>query len=73
MPSNAKLSKPAAYGAVQAAAMKAWDGDGDFLEILKAEPAIAERLNAARLAACFDLAAHTRHVDTIFKRVFGAE
>ena len=70
---QAGMGREDAYGAVQAAAMKAWDGDGDFLEILKAEPVIAERLNAARLAACFDLAAHTRHVDTIFKRVFGAE
>ena len=36
-----------------------------------ADPEVAERLGAAGLEACFDLAAHTKHVDTIFARVFG--
>jgi adenylosuccinate lyase len=70
---QAGMGREDAYAAVQAAAMKAWAGDGDFLGLLEADPAIAEHLNAADLAACFDPTIHTRHVDTIFKRVFGEE
>ena len=68
---QAGMSREDAYAAVQAAAMKAWAGDGGFLGHLEADPEVAERLGAAGLEACFDLAAHTKHVDTIFARVFG--
>ena len=51
--------------------MKVWAGDGGFLGHLEADSKVAERLDAAELEACFDLAAHTKHVDTIFARVFG--
>jgi len=68
---QAGMSREDAYAAVQAAAMKVWAGEGGFLGHLEADPAVAERLGAAGLEACFDLAAHTKHVDTIFARVFG--
>ncbi len=51
--------------------MKVWAGEGDFRGALKADPTVTERLGGAGLEACFDLAAHTKHVDTIFARVFG--
>ena len=44
---------------------------GRFPDPLKADPEVAGKLPAAELEACFDLAYHTRQVDTIFKRVFG--
>ncbi len=51
--------------------MKVWAGEGDFLSRLKADPEVTGRLSEAELGACFDLAFHTRHVATIFERVFG--
>jgi adenylosuccinate lyase len=68
---QAGMSREDAYTAVQAAAMKVWAGDGGFLGHLEADPEVVERLGGAGLEACFDLAAHTKHVDTIFARVFG--
>ncbi|MFQ5775374.1 MAG: adenylosuccinate lyase [Kiloniellaceae bacterium] len=64
------MSREEAYGAVQAAAMRVWTGEGDFLSHLKADAAITERLDEAALAACFDETYHLKHVDTIFARVF---
>src|SRR3546814_7871530 len=52
-------------------AMKVWGGEGDFLELLKADPEIAGKVPDDKLAACFDASYHTKHVDTIFTRVFG--
>jgi adenylosuccinate lyase len=65
------LAREDAYALVQASAMKAWRGEGDFLALLKADPQVAKSLSAEELDALFDLAYHLRHVDTIFARVFG--
>ncbi len=70
---QAGMSREAAYGAVQTSAMKAWADEGDFLALLKADPGIAKCLDAGALEACFDEAQHTRHVETIFERVFGSD
>ena len=68
---QAVLSREAAYAAVQRNAMPAWRGEGGFLDLLKADAEVAAHLDAARLEALFDEAHHARHVDTIFRRVFG--
>jgi adenylosuccinate lyase len=68
---QAGMSREDAYAAVQGAAMKVWAGEGDFRNLLQADGRVAEHLSAAELDACFDLAAHTKQVDTIFARVFG--
>jgi adenylosuccinate lyase len=65
------VSREDAYGLVQRNAMKVWAGAGDFLTLLKADPDVSRVLAPADLEALFDLAYHTRHVDTIFARVFG--
>ena len=65
------MSREAAYAAVQRNAMAAWRGDGGFLALLKADAEVRARLDEAGIEALFDMAAHTRHVDTIFARVFG--
>jgi len=70
---QAGMSREDAYAAVQGAAMKIWAGEGDFRELLGADATVAKHLSAADIDACFDLATHTKHVDTIFKRVFGDE
>jgi adenylosuccinate lyase len=65
------VGREEAYRLVQRNAMKAWRGAGDFLSLLKADPEVTRVLPESELAACFDLAYHLKHVDTIFARVFG--
>jgi adenylosuccinate lyase len=64
-------SREDAYALVQRNAMRAWRGEGDFLGLLKADKEVANALGAAELAGLFDLGYHLKHVDAIFKRVFG--
>jgi adenylosuccinate lyase len=68
---QAGRSREEAYALVQRNAMKTWEAGGEFLDALKADPEVASVLDAAALEALFDYAHHTRHVDTIFERVFG--
>ena len=63
------LSREEAYAAVQSNAMKAWAGEGIFLDLLKADPAI--ELKDAELEALFDLEYHFKQVEFVFQRVFG--
>jgi adenylosuccinate lyase len=65
------MSREASYAAVQRNAMKVWERGADFLSKLKADHEVSKVLTAAEIEANFDLAHHTRHVDTIFRRVFG--
>ena len=60
-----------AYRLVQRNAMPVWRGEGDFLTLLKKDPDVSKALTAKEIEACFDLGYHLKHVDTIFKRVFG--
>jgi adenylosuccinate lyase len=66
------VSRENAYSWVQRSAMRAFHGEGSFLEFLKADEDVSAALSPAELEALFDLRTHTRHVDTIFERVFGA-
>ncbi len=63
------FSREDAYALVQHNAMRTWGGEGPFLELLQADPALSALPDGA-LEACFDMAAHTRHVDLVFNRVF---
>lgn len=67
------VSREDSYRLVQRNAMKVWEEEADFLAALKADPEVSAALSAAEVEANFDLAHHTRHVDTIFARVFGPE
>jgi adenylosuccinate lyase len=66
------LAREDAYRLVQRNAMRVWAEGGDFLALLKADAEVSKALSAAELEPLFDLAYHTRHVDAIFARVFGA-
>jgi adenylosuccinate lyase len=66
---EAGLGRAEAYRLVQRNAMRAWDEERDFRALVAADPEIASRLDAAALAAVFDLEATVRHVDTVFERV----
>jgi adenylosuccinate lyase len=66
-------SREDAYAMVQRNAMKVWEKGADFRAELEADPEVRARLSAEEIGALFDLGHHTKHVDTIFARVFGAE
>ena len=68
---KAGMSREDAYKLVQKHAMQVWQGNGDFLTLLKADKAVRDKLKPAEIEVNFDLAHHFKHVDTIFKRVFG--
>jgi len=68
---QAGMSREDAYRTVQRNAMPVWHGQGDFLKLLKADKDVAKRLKPKALEALFDLGYHTKHVETIFRRVFG--
>ncbi len=70
---QAGVAREDAYRLVQRNAMKVWRGEGDFLTFLKADKDVRKHLSEAELKANFDLGHHFKHVDTIFKRVFGGK
>ena len=63
---EAGLPRDDAYTRVQQAAMRAWEEERSFRDIVAADPEIAARVD---LDAVFDLTAYTRHVDTVFDRL----
>ena len=68
---QAGMSREDAYATVQRHAMAVWQNGGSFELSLAADSEINRRLTPQALAQCFDLAYHTKHVATIFARVFG--
>jgi len=60
------LSRDVAYRLVQRHAMRAWEEELDFRELVRADPEVTARVD---LDETFDLAAYTAHVDTIFDRL----
>lgn len=68
---QAGVSREDAYRLVQRNAMKVWEQGADFLEELLADTEVRAALSEEQIREKFDLGYHTKHVDTIFKRVFG--
>jgi adenylosuccinate lyase len=68
---QAGMSREDAYAAVQRHAMAAWHGEGRFADLLKRDPEIARFLDPRTIDGLFDTGYHFKHVDTIFRRVFG--
>jgi len=65
------VSREDSYRLVQRNAMKVWEQGADFMAELKADPEVRAALSDAEIEEKFDLGYHTKHVDTIFARVFG--
>jgi adenylosuccinate lyase len=63
---EAGLGRDEAYRLVQAHAMRAWEEEQSFPDLVRADDAIAGRVD---LGAVFDLTAYTRHVDMVFERL----
>ena len=68
---NKGLSRDAAYRLTQRAAMQVWEEGGTFKERVLADTDIGQHLFPAELQELFDLKHHLRHVDELFRRVFG--
>jgi len=68
---QANISREDAYLLVQRNAMKVWEEGKDFLEELLADNDVREALTEEEIRDKFDLSYHTKHVDTLFERVFG--
>ena len=63
---DAGLPRDDAYRLVQRHAMRAWQEETDFAELVRGDPEINSRVD---LDAVFDLEATVRHVDTVFDRL----
>ncbi len=68
---QAGASREDSYRLVQRNAMKVWEQGKDFLEELLGDAEVRALLSEEQLREKFDLGYHTKHVDTIFRRVFG--
>jgi adenylosuccinate lyase len=68
---QAGVSREDSYRLVQRNAMKVWDQGADFQTELLADQEVVGALGEAKIREAFDLNYHLKHVDTIFKRVFG--
>ncbi|MHC1548708.1 adenylosuccinate lyase [Phyllobacterium sp. K27] len=69
---QAGVSREDSYRLVQRNAMKVWEHGADFLEELLADADVRASLPEDVIREKFDLGYHTKHVDTIFQRVFGS-
>lgn len=68
---QAGVSREDAYQLVQRNAMKVWAEGGTLLDHLSSDDEVTSALPRDKLEPLFDIGYHTKHVDTIFKRVFG--
>ncbi|MGI9355361.1 MAG: adenylosuccinate lyase [Rhizobiaceae bacterium] len=67
---QAGVSREDSYRLVQRNAMRVWEEDKDFLTELLGDEDVRAALSEGELHEKFDLGYHTKHVDTIFARVF---
>ena len=63
------VTREDAYAMVQPLAMRVWDEDRDFRELVREDASIARHLQPAEIESIFDLGTQLRNVDTIFERV----
>ncbi|WP_109453351.1 adenylosuccinate lyase, partial [Azospirillum sp. TSH64] len=68
---QAGMSREDSYKAVQRNAMQVWEKGGNYLDLLSNDADIAKHIGRDKLEPMFDMTYHTKHVDTVFKRVFG--
>jgi adenylosuccinate lyase len=63
------MERQAAYVVVQRNAMRVWDEDRDFKDLLAQDPDVHALLSPQDLDEAFDLEHELRHVDAVFARV----
>ena len=64
------LSREDSYRLVQKSAMRVWEQGADFLTELKTDSEVLKVMTVKEIEDKFDLEYHTKHVETIFQRVF---
>jgi adenylosuccinate lyase len=62
------LPRQSAYEMVQRSAMRAFQGEGEFRELLGADAEISSRLSPADVDACFDIEHALRYAETLVDR-----
>lgn len=69
---QAGVSREDSYRLVQKNSMAVWDSRGTLhlLDLLKEDELVTSKVSEAELVELFNMDYHTKHVDTIFKRVF---
>jgi adenylosuccinate lyase len=67
---QAGVNREDAYRMVQRNALKVWEFRTDFREELLGDPEVCAALSVDAINEKFDMGYHTKHVDTIFARVF---
>jgi adenylosuccinate lyase len=65
------VSREEAYRLVQRNAMRVWEEGLDYKALLRADPEVTAHLAAPEIDEAFDIGYHLKHVDTLFRRVFG--
>ena len=65
------LPREEAYHRMQKLATRTWKEGVDFELTVRGDPSVARRLSKKELDEAFDLKHSLRHVETIFRRVFG--
>src|SRR5690349_12621943 len=60
-----------AYEAVQRNAVASWKGAEELQELVRRDPFVTKHLTATEIRSCFDPKYYLRHIDKIFRRVFG--
>ena len=68
---QAGVSREDAYAMVQRNALKVWEDRVDFREQLLSDKDVVAALGEEQINEKFDMDYHTKHVNTIFNRVFG--
>jgi adenylosuccinate lyase len=64
------VTREDAYAIVQPLAMRVWDEDKDFRELVLEDASVREHLAIEEVERVFDLGVQLRNVDRIFERVF---
>jgi adenylosuccinate lyase len=64
-------SREEAYKIVQDNAMKAQDGQGRFMDLVRRDPRVTAHLSQDEIDECFTVDYYLRNVPKIFRRVFG--
>ena len=65
------MSREDAYGVVQRNAIRSWDEGTDFRRLLLEDNEVMSFMNAKDIEDTFRIENFLRHIDSIFKRVFG--
>ena len=63
------VERSEAYRLVQLEAMRAWEEERDFRELVARQPEITSHLDSTALDHVFDLAATVANIDTVFDRL----